>query len=221
MCSALCSKSTRPPDFLELLRTTVVQGVDLLPVDKAWFPSPGVILHPQALVFKARSALTTGPMVRGKRTVDEIPLADLLVPAVVIDVRDKVMAHPDYQLSAEDVRSWEARNGTIPAGFLVILNTGWHKRYGDPKRYINMDANRVMHFPGYGKVSAELLVRRNVVGIGIDTFSPDHGPSKDLPIHGIMLGANRYIIENMSNLDALPLVGATVIIGVLPVRDGS
>jgi kynurenine formamidase len=36
-----------------------------------------------------------------------------------------------------------------------------------------------------------------------------------------MLGANKYMIENMANLDALPSTGATVIVGVLPVQDGS
>jgi len=159
--------------------------------------------------------------IRGKRPIDEIPLADLIVPAVVIAVQDKVAAHPDYQLSADDVRAWEAQHGTIPAGSLVILNTGWHTRFGDATRYINMDANKVMHFPGYGKESAELLVQRDVVGIGIDTLSLDHGPSKDFPTHLVMLGANKYMIENMANLDALPPTGATVIVGVLPVQDGS
>ena len=159
--------------------------------------------------------------IKGKRPIDKIPLADLLVPAVVIDVQEKVATHPDYQLSADDVRAWEAEHSPIPAGALVILNTGWHKRFGDAQRYLNMDANKVMHFPGYGKESAELLVQCDVVGIGIDTLSLDHGPSKDFPTHLVMLGANKYMIENMANLDALPPTGATLIVGVLPVQDGS
>ncbi|HEY5865719.1 MAG TPA: cyclase family protein [Candidatus Tectomicrobia bacterium] len=159
--------------------------------------------------------------IKGKRPIDQIPLADLIVPAVVIDVQEKVAAHPDYQLSADDVRAWEAKHGTIPAGTLVILNTGWHKRFGDGQRYINMDANKVMHCPGYGKESAVLLVQRDIVGIGIDTLSLDHGPSKDFPTHLVILGANKYMLENMANLDTLPPTGATVMIGVLPVQDGS
>ena len=153
--------------------------------------------------------------------VDKIPLVDLLVPAVVINVQDKVATNPDYRLSAEDVLAWEAKHGPIPAGSLVILNTGWHKRICDAQRYLNMDANNVMHFPGYGKESAELLLKRDVVSIGIDTLSLDHGPSKDFPTHVVMLGANKYMIENLANLDALPPTGATVIIGLLPVQDGS
>ncbi len=158
---------------------------------------------------------------QGQRPIDKIPLGDLIAPAVVINVQDKVATHPDYRLSAQDVRAWEAKHGPIPAGALVILNTGWHKRIGEAKRYLNMDANQVMHFPGYGKESAELLLKRDVVSLGIDTLSLDHGPSNDFPTHVVMLGANKYLIENMANLDALPPTGATVVIGVLPVQDGT
>jgi kynurenine formamidase len=86
--------------------------------------------------------------IKGKRPIDQIPLADLIVPAVVIDVQDRVAAHADYQLSADDVVAWEAKHGQIPAGALVILNTGWHKRFGDAQRYLNLDPNKVMHFCG-------------------------------------------------------------------------
>lgn len=159
--------------------------------------------------------------IRGKRPIDRIPLSDLIVGAAVIDVRDKVAANADYRLSAADVRAWEARHGRILPGALVILNTGWHRRFGEPERYVNMDARKVMHFPGYGADSAALLVRRDVAGIGIDTLSIDHGPSKDFAAHVVMLKANKYQIENMANLDALPPRGATVVVGVLPVKEGS
>ena len=159
--------------------------------------------------------------IKGKRPIDQIPLADLLVPAVVVDVQDKVAANSDYQLSADDITAWEAKHGSIPAGALVILNTGWHKRFGDAERYINMDSQKVMHFPGYSRESAVLLLQRDVIGIGIDTLSIDHGASKDFATHSVMLAANKYMVENMANLDALPPTGATVVIGVLPVRDGS
>ena len=159
--------------------------------------------------------------IKGNRPIDAIPLTDLIVPAAVIDVQDKVARDPDYRLSADDVRAWEAEHGAIRRGSLVILNTGWHKRFGTPKDYTNMDEGKVMHFPGYGTDAAELLVGRGVVGIGIDTLSIDYGPSKDFAAHVVMLKADRYQIENLANLDALPPTGAAVIVGVLPVRDGS
>jgi kynurenine formamidase len=78
-----------------------------------------------------------------------------------------------------------------------------------------------MHFPGYGKDAAEVLLERDVVGIAIDTLSLDHGASKDFATHVLMLKANKYQIENMANLDVLPPVGAVVSVAVLPVRGGS
>ena len=159
--------------------------------------------------------------IKGNRTIDRIPLSDLVLPAVVIDVKARASKNPDYQLSAADIRAWEAKHGPVPARSLVILNTGWHRRFADPAQYINMDDAKVMHFPGFGKDSAEWLLKRNVTAIGIDTLSLDHGASKDFATHIIMLKANKYQIENLANLDALPAKGATVVIGVLPVKDGS
>ena len=134
---------------------------------------------------------------------------------------DSLEVLADYRLSAADVATWEAANGRIAAGTLVILNTGWHARFARPKDYVNADAGGVMHFPGFGADAARLLVERGVVGIGIDTLSLDHGPSQDFATHKIMLAAGKYQIENMANLDALPARGATVIVGVLPVREGT
>ena len=159
--------------------------------------------------------------IEGQRPISRIPLADLVVPAVVIDAKDKAARNADYQLSAADVAAWEAANGRIASGTLVILNTGWHARFARPAEYVNADDKAVMHFPGYGADAARLLVERGVVGIGIDTLSLDHGPSQDFATHKVMLAAGKYQIENLANLDALPARGATVIVGVLPVRDGS
>ncbi|MCH7709793.1 MAG: cyclase family protein [Myxococcales bacterium] len=107
--------------------------------------------------------------IQGNLPIDQIALSDLVAPAVIINVQAEVADDPDYQLSADDVRDWEANHGQIPEGSLVILNTGWFERFAVPSDYINMDEDNVMHFPGYGVDSAELLVARDVAGIGIDT----------------------------------------------------
>ncbi len=159
--------------------------------------------------------------VEGKRTIDQIPVDELVVPAVMIDVRDKVKANPDYLLSANDIVDWEAVHGPVPVGGLVIANTGWHRRFVDPEKYVNQDAKGVMHFPGVAPDAAQLLVERDVMGIGIDTLSLDAGAAQELVTHRIMLAANKMQIENLANLDSLPEVGATVIIGVLPLANGT
>jgi kynurenine formamidase len=153
--------------------------------------------------------------------IDNLPIDQLILPMVVIDAKAKVDADPDYELTAQDIRDWESANGAIPSNSLVVMNSGWHNNFDSPEKYINMDADNVMHFPGFSIEAGELLVERSVAGIGIDTLSLDHGPSKTFGTHVVMLKANKYQVENMANLDSLPAVGATAVIGVLPVKGGS
>jgi kynurenine formamidase len=157
----------------------------------------------------------------GARDIDDFTASDLIVPAVVIDIRDRLATDVDYRLTVRDVRMWEEQYGPIPAGSLVILNTGWHRWFADRQRYVNTDTDQTKHFPGFGLNSARLLLARGVAGLGIDTLSIDHGPSRDFPVHHLVLGADKFMIENLNNLGALPPRGATVVIGVLKVRGGS
>jgi kynurenine formamidase len=157
----------------------------------------------------------------GKRSIEKLMPDELVVPLVVLNVKEKVKSNPDYMVSGADVVDWEAVHGPVPVGSLFVANTGWHKRFGDPKAYLHQDDQGVMHFPGFSDEAAKLLLEREVVGIGIDTLSLDNGPSKEFPVHKVMLGADKYMIENLANLDAVPEIGATVVVGVLPVTDGS
>jgi hypothetical protein len=108
---------------------------------------------------------------------------------VLIDVSAKASAEPDYRLSMEDVRSWEKRHGTIPSGAIVLLRTGWAKRWPDRKQYLGDDTPgdaSKLHFPSFGKESAEYLVgQRHVGALGLDTASIDVGASKDFTVHRI------------------------------------
>ncbi|MCG8462153.1 MAG: cyclase family protein [Holophagales bacterium] len=157
-----------------------------------------------------------------RQTVDQIPLETLAGPAVVIDVAEKAAADPDYLLTAEDVRAFEAEHGEIAAGTIVLLYTGWGARWGDRLAYLGDDTPgdaSNLHFPSFGKESAELLVNeRRVAVIGVDTASIDHGPSTDFIAHQIANGANVPGLENVANLDRLPPTGAYLI--ALPMKIG-
>ena len=85
--------------------------------------------------------------IEGGRSVNELGLNDLVAPVAVINVQDKVALDPDYQLSVQDVLAWEERNGRIRPGSLVVMNTGWYKKFSDPKAYINQDGHRRAAFP--------------------------------------------------------------------------
>lgn len=153
----------------------------------------------------------------GKHIAD-IPIEQLIVPLNVIDMQSR--AHPDFLLSAEDVLAFEKSHGKIQAGSAVVLNTGWSKRWGDIQAFRNVDAAGKMHFPGFSEEAAILLVKRSVAGIGIDTLSPD-GINPHFPVHQHILGAGKYILENLTNLEKLPATGAFLIALPLKIREGT
>lgn len=159
------------------------------------------------------------------KTIDQIPPRQLIAPGVVIDVSANAAADPDYRLSLEDLRSWEKLHGKIPAGAIVLLRTGWGKRWPDRKRYLGDDTPRdasKLHFPSYGKESVEHLVRQRHVGaLGVDTASIDYGASKDFIVHRIASAAGVPGMENLANLDQVPMVGAWVIALPMKIAGGS
>ena len=57
--------------------------------------------------------------VPGGRGLERLQLSELVVPAVVVDMREKVAHNPDYQLSANDLVDWEGAHGAVPVGSLV------------------------------------------------------------------------------------------------------
>ena len=235
--TAIAANTPAPADAIQPFQAS--SAIDLthpMHNDMAFWPG-GVPFHSERLVdyhtggyqlHKFSMGENTGThvdapshFIKGKKTIDQLALAQLILPMVVLNATEAVAKNNDYELTPAAIRAWEAQYGKVPAHSLFVMNTGWHKRFDEPEKYINMNGGEVMHFPGFSPEAAELLVARDVAGIGIDTLSLDHGPSKTFAAHVVMLNANKYQVENLAALDALPATGATAVIGVLPVRDGS
>lgn len=162
---------------------------------------------------------------QGKVSIDEIPLTRLMGPAFVVDVSAACAKDPDYRLQVSDLADWEARNGRLPDNAIVLIHTGWGKFWPEKKLYLGTDApgdTANLHFPGISREAAEFLAtQRKVNGVGIDTASIDHGPSKDFIAHQILNGANIYGLENVAHLERLPAKGATIIAMPMKIRGGS
>ncbi len=135
-----------------------------------------------------------------------------VVPAYVIDVTSK--ADENYAICVDDVQQFEHSYGTIKKGSLVFFATGWSKRWNNPIAFRN-EKNGIPRCPFVSQEVAKLLLERDVVGIGIDTFSPDQFTG-DAPVHKLLLGAGKYIIENVANLESMPPTNAYVI--ALPLK---
>ena len=146
--------------------------------------------------------------IQGAKTIDEIGLNALIAPCVVLDISKK--ADAGYILSTQDIEDFEQQFGTIQAGSFVIVQTGWSKHWSAPEQYRNSH-----RFPTIGRNAAELLLARNIVGVGIDTLSPDQ-PDNGFPVHRLMLGAGKYIVENIANAHNLPAIGSFVM--TLPIK---
>ena len=155
----------------------------------------------------------------GGRSIDELNLKELYCPAVVINIVPQVEANPDYMLSVADIKAWEMSHGKLPEGALVVANTGWFKRWNDPIAFANVGGDEMMHFPGFSDEAAEYLLHCNVAGIGIDTFSLDAGINTDYSVHKIMLGHNKFQVECMANLDAMPAHGAYILTAPIKIKD--
>jgi kynurenine formamidase len=161
----------------------------------------------------------------GRRTTEQLPLEQLMAPAVVIDVTTQAAADRDYRLSVEDVLAFEEQHGRLRAGTIVLLRTGWSRHWPDVRAYLGDDtpgdASR-LSFPGYGVDATKLLVHDRRVGVlGIDTASLDYGRSSDFMVHRIAAAENVPGLENLANLDQLPLSGAFVVALPMKIEGGS
>lgn len=155
-------------------------------------------------------------------TVDQLDPAQLVAPLAVIDVTAQAEADVDYGLAVDDLLAWEAEYGTLPAGAFVAMHSGWAARIDDAEAFVNLDADGVMHYPGFSPEAAAFLIEeRSIVGIGSDTLSQDPGNSTDFGTHVTILGAGRYGVEGVANLDTVPASGAMVVLGAPNHQHGS
>jgi kynurenine formamidase len=157
------------------------------------------------------------------RTTAEIPARQLVGPGVVIDMSEQAARDPDARLELSAVQEWESRHGRIPEGAIVILRTGWGKRWSlGAKEFFGDDTPgdaSNLHFPGYGEEATRfLVVERNVGALGVDSASVDHGPSRDFPVHRIAAARQIPNLENVAGTEDLPEKDFWVV--ALPIKIG-
>ena len=164
---------------------------------------------------------------KGRNTVDEIPLEQLMGRAIVVDVTKQCEANRDYLITESDFKNWEQRNGKIAPGTIVLLRTGFGKFYPDRKRYMGTDERGAaavvnLHFPGLHPNAARWLTEnRKIKAVGLDTASIDYGQSTLFESHRTLFARNIPAFENLANLDKLPETGFFVIALPMKIKGGS
>ena len=157
-------------------------------------------------------------------TVDQIPVAQLIGSAVVIDVQKQVEHNRDYAITVQDIKYFEKHYRPLGAEDMVLFRTGWGQYWRHKKQYLGSDKLgdvTHLHFPGISKEAAQYLVNQKVKAIGLDTPSLDPGVCTEFWAHQIILSANIYGIENIANLNLLPTIGATLIVAPMKIEGGS
>ncbi len=112
-------------------------------------------------------------LAQGGLGVGEIPLARLFGNGVVLSIPKGEWEY----VEAEDLARAEP---AVEPGDIVLINTGWHHRYGDDMEYFG-------HGPGMSEGAAEWLAEREVKFVGIDTATIDH------PLATSLAQAHRFI----------------------------
>jgi kynurenine formamidase len=159
---------------------------------------------------------------QGRQSVDEVPLERLFGPAVVVDVVEQSERDADYQVTIDDFARVEREHGRIPSEAILLIRTGFSRRWPDASRYLGTakrgpGAVADLHFPGLHPDAARwLMANRPIRAIGIVTASIDYGQSTLFESHRILYDVNVPAFENLTALDRLPPRGAHII--ALPMK---
>ncbi len=154
-------------------------------------------------------------------TADTLPAEKFFAPLAVVSIADRAAKNADTLLTVDDVLAWEKRHGRLPGGAFVAMYSGWDSRVGNADRFLNRDAKGTMHAPGFSEEAAQFLAKeRDIVGAGVDTLSLDAASASKFVAHTALLGAGKYGVELLANLNSVPPAGATIIIGA-PKHEGA
>jgi len=165
---------------------------------------------------------------KGGKRIDQIKFEDLIGPGVKIDLSVRTRSNLDTMVTIQDLKDWEQRNGMIPKHSIILLYTGRSKFYEDVNSYYGREEGYPLndtdhiHFPGFSPEVAQWLVdERDIVGVGTDAPSFDPAQEKQFKAHTTLLGAGKWGLENLANLDKLPESGYTIFNMVFKLHEGS
>lgn len=173
--------------------------------------------------FDAPCHWITGKDLPGN-TTDTIPPQAFVGPVNVIDRSKEAAANPDYLLTVESIKEWEAQHGAIEENSWVVMRTDWYKRNGSTETFLNADENGP-HSPGPTAEAIEYLVSKKIMGWGQETIGTDAGSAGGMnppfPAHNLMHKAGRYGLASLCHLDQLPAKGAILIAAPLKFVKGT
>ena len=138
--------------------------------------------------------------------IDELPPTYAVRPLVVISIVDSVAGQAGYHLQIADIEAWEARNGRIPEGSVVMVRSDWSKGWPDTSR----TARRP--FPGAGLSALQFLHReRHILFHGHEPLDTD--TTATLEGESWLMHNGYAQAEGVANLDQVAEHGCLITIG--------
>jgi kynurenine formamidase len=156
--------------------------------------------------------------------IASVPATAFLRPACVLDFTQQVADDPDFLVEVADVEAWQQQHGPIPSGGWLLFRTGWSARRTQ-EEMTNAD-DTGPHSPGLSAECARWVAEQSpAIGIGVETVGTDAGAAHSFdpafPCHAMLLGAGKYGLTQLRNLDRLPPTDAMVVATPLPIVSGS
>ena len=155
---------------------------------------------------------------------DTIPVKNFVAPVNVIDCSAQTAENPDFLLTADGVKAWEAEHGAIKPGEWVVMRTDWDKRNGSEESFLNADENGP-HSPGPSPDCIDYILQQGAIGWGTQCIGTDAGGAggfePPFPAHNLLHKNNKYGLASLVNLDKLPPKGAILIVAPLKIVGGT
>jgi len=159
---------------------------------------------------------------------DTLDVQRLVAPVNVIDCSAEAAEDPDFLLTAQHVKVWEAQNGEINPGEWVLMRTDWDKRSNDEELFLNDDPDPFedgSHSPGPTTECMDYLLSKGIVGWGTQCIGTDAGMAGKFnppyPAHNYLHRDNCFGLASLTNLDQLPAKGAVLVASPLKIENGT
>ncbi|WP_255695989.1 cyclase family protein [Shinella sp. NM-101] len=133
-----------------------------------------------------------------RKNIDEVPIDQFIGRAV------KLCFGPfpanNIQVTAEDIRAWEAAHILIEERDIVLFDFGWGDKWATGEAGFDF----LDSWPGLSRSAAEYLAEKHVKLVGTDCISLDPGDGgDDLAAHLTLLPRGILILENVCNLSQI------------------
>jgi len=155
---------------------------------------------------------------------DTLPVQRLVAPVNVLDFSKACAADPDFLLTIDHVKAWEATHGAISKGEWVVLRSDWDRFANDEAKFLNADETGP-HTPGPTAEVVQYLIDKGIVGWGSQCIGTDAGQAGGMtppfPAHNLLHKNNCYGLASLANLSKLPPKGAILIAAPPKIQNGT